>query len=124
MRKLVVSFQHGPDDIEKVGTLFKNDKNNKFYFEYDILFLDKKINISPFRLKLDKGVQQNLDNYPPEIFGVFNDSLPDGWGMLLMDRFFRKENISGNNINTLDRLAYISDRGMGALTYFSCHYRK
>ena len=47
----------------------------------------------------------------------FNDSLPDGWGMLLMDRFFRKNNRSIRDITVIDRLSYIGDRGMGALSY-------
>lgn len=50
--------------------------------------------------------------------GVFADSLPDGWGMLLMDRFFlRERGIDRRAITALDRLAYMGDRAMGALEY-------
>ena len=116
MKKITVCLQYETDNIEKIGTLIEN--KNRFYFEYDSKFLDKKINISPFKLKLEKGLQENIDNYPKEIFGVFNDSLPDGWGMLLMDRFFRKNKIDIYKLNSLDRLSYIADKTMGALTYF------
>ena len=34
-----------------------------------------------------------------------------------MDRFFRKTNRNLRNITIIDRLAYIGNRGMGALTY-------
>jgi len=37
------------------------------------------------------------------IFGVFNDSLPDGWGMLLTDRLLIKKQINPAQFTTLDR---------------------
>ena len=47
---------------------------------------------------------------------MFADSVPDGWGMLLMDRFFlRERGIDRRAITALDRLAYMGDRAMGAL---------
>jgi len=51
------------------------------------------------------------------LFGVFNDSLPDGWGNLIIDRFLLKQNINSAEINVLNRLAMVGDLGMGALTY-------
>ena len=49
--------------------------------------------------------------------GVFNDSLPDGWGLLLMDRYFRQQDIDPIKITPLERLAYIGNRALGALSY-------
>ena len=49
--------------------------------------------------------------------GVFNDSLPDGWGRLLFDRMLRAEGILPNEVTALDRLAYVGLNGMGALVY-------
>lgn len=49
--------------------------------------------------------------------GLLSDSLPDGWGMLLMDRFFRKTMSHATSINVLDRLAYIGNSAMGALSF-------
>lgn len=51
--------------------------------------------------------------------GPFADSLPDGWGMLLMDRFFSSTFGDGTHytLTALDRLAYMGDRGMGAFEY-------
>jgi serine/threonine-protein kinase HipA len=43
------------------------------------------------------------------------DSLPDGWGLLLMDRAFRRAGLQ--SVSPLDRLAFIGDRAMGALSY-------
>ena len=52
------------------------------------------------------------------LHGVFYDSLPDGWGLLLMDRAFRQQTgWQAHEITPLDRLAYIGSRAMGALEY-------
>jgi serine/threonine-protein kinase HipA len=53
--------------------------------------------------------------------GLFDDSLPDGWGLLLMDRHFRSQNIDPATLTSLDRLAYLGCRTMGALTYHPHH---
>ena len=51
------------------------------------------------------------------LFGVFNDSLPDGWGRLLVDRLFLSHKINPLEIDNLNRLAVVQESGMGALTY-------
>lgn len=51
------------------------------------------------------------------LFGVFNDSLTDGWGRLLLDRAVEKHGINRRQLNALDRLAYVGRHGMGALSY-------
>ena len=51
------------------------------------------------------------------LFGLFNDSLPDGWGRLLLDRTVEAHGINRRQLNPLDRLAYVGQGGMGALTY-------
>ena len=49
--------------------------------------------------------------------GVFYDSLPDGWGRLLLDRLARSKGIAPNQLTALDRLARVGHSGMGALVY-------
>ncbi|MGH0052460.1 MAG: type II toxin-antitoxin system HipA family toxin, partial [Sphaerochaetaceae bacterium] len=49
--------------------------------------------------------------------GVFNDSLPDGWGRLLLDRFVRSQGVSPSLLTPLDRLALVGNGGLGALVY-------
>ena len=51
------------------------------------------------------------------IFGLFDDSLPDGWGLLLMDRSFRNQGFDIEQITALDRLAFLGNATMGALVY-------
>lgn len=51
------------------------------------------------------------------LHGLFADSLPDGWGRLLMDRAFAGRGIDRTQITPLMRLTYLGTRTMGALTY-------
>jgi serine/threonine-protein kinase HipA len=48
---------------------------------------------------------------------VFADSLPDGWGLLLMDRVFRQAGILPTQITAMDRLAFVGASALGALSY-------
>lgn len=113
MRRLRVRLPVGGETLD-VGTLALQDR--RIYFEYAPRFIDRGLQISPLHLPLRSGVLQG----PPEPFaglpGVFADSLPDGWGMLLMDRAFRQRGISRESL-PLDRLAFLGSRAMGALAY-------
>ena len=99
-----------------VGTLAKTPER-VVAFEYDLDWLNNGFSISPFNLPLIKKVF--IPKYEPfdGLFGVFNDSLPDGWGRLLVDRLFLKNKINPVEIDNLNRLAVVQESGMGALTY-------
>lgn len=93
--------------------------NREIVFEFDKDFPVDKLDISPFNLRppltgsVIKGPERLFDG----LHGVFNDSLPDGWGRLLMDRMLSKLNIRPGQLTPLDRLAWVGSRGMGALVY-------
>ena len=99
-----------------VGTL-ANTPDRLVAFEYDSDWLATGFSISPFSLPLQKKVY--LPKFEPfeGLFGVFNDSLPDGWGRLLVDRLLLKNKINPSEIDNLNRLAVVQESGMGALTY-------
>lgn len=110
--KVGLNFGSG---IQPVGRLAI--RNGIIYFEYDEGFLQTNLEISPIKLPSQRGVIE-LPKDPFEgLVGVFNDSLPDGWGRLLFDRMLRSEGISSSDISPLDRLAYVGLHGMGALIY-------
>jgi serine/threonine-protein kinase HipA len=86
-------------------------------FEYDSDYLKHGTSISPFHLPLKSGVQIAKRDPFNGLFGVFNDCLPDGWGKLLLDRYFLKLKINPASVNIIKRLAYVGSTGMGALTF-------
>jgi serine/threonine-protein kinase HipA len=92
-------------------------KNRKIFFEYDLEFLKTELELSPFILPLKSGVISSEDRLFEGLFGVFNDSLPDGWGRLLIDRKLMTLGIHPGALSPLDRLCYVGSHGMGALVY-------
>ncbi len=121
IQKLTIYLNHSTQK-NKLGTLAK--KNNKIYFEYSKDFLKTAIEISPYKLPLKAGVQECKDSPYDNLFGVFADSLPDGWGRLLMDRHLLSLGVNPNSLTPLDRLSYVGNFGMGALSYEPCHKTK
>ncbi|MFT6121657.1 MAG: serine/threonine-protein kinase HipA [Oleiphilaceae bacterium] len=94
-----------------------SDKSGKIYFGYDQTYIEKYPTLSPFKLLPSTQPQATEDSTHNGLYGVFGDSLPDGWGHLLMDRTFRQLGYQLGNITALDRLAYMGSHTMGALTY-------
>jgi len=101
---------------KKVGTLALM-KNNIVAFEYDSNWITNGFSINPFSLPLKKQVFiPRIDPFDG-LYGVFSDSLPDGWGRLLVDRMLNSQNINPREISQIDRLAIVGETGMGALSY-------
>lgn len=99
----------------KVGRLAAQGR--RILFEYDQAFLASGLDISPFRLPAKPGTAAGDPAVFDGLFGVFNDSLPDGWGRLLLDRAVEKLGIARGELTPLDRLAHVGRHGMGALSY-------
>ncbi len=113
--ELLTVFLDARGQRQKIGRLASRDRS--ILFEYDAAFLASGIEISPFRLPLKPGVFTPDTSVFDGLFGVFNDSLPDGWGRLLLDRTVERYGIHRGQLNPLDRLAYVGSHGMGALSY-------
>jgi len=111
---LNVLLSHAAEQIP-VGKLALKDR--RIWFQYDAGFLGKRLELSPFKLPLKPDVVPCEDRVFEGMFGLFNDSLPDGWGRLLLDRHMRALGIAPETMTVLDRLAYVGKRGMGALLY-------
>ena len=86
-------------------------------FEYDAEYLKTGQSISPYYLPLQLGlIIAKRDPFNGN-FGVFDDSLPDGWGNLLLDRFLQEKGINPYKLTVLQRLSLIGSTGRGALEY-------
>lgn len=86
-------------------------------FEYDANFLNSGKSISPFNLPLKSGVFVAKRTPFNGGFGVFDDSLPDGWGNLILDRYLKSKGIEPAKLTLLQRLALVGSTGRGALEY-------
>ena len=86
-------------------------------FEYEPAYLASGVSISPFNLPLKSGVFVAKRIPFNGGFGVFDDSLPDGWGNLILDRYLKSKGIDSTKLTLLQRLALIGSTGRGALEY-------
>ena len=86
-------------------------------FEYDAQWITGGYSISPLYLPLKNGLQIATRDPFNGGFGVFDDSLPDGWGNLILDRYLTEQGVDPYKLTILDRLALIGSTGRGALEY-------
>lgn len=112
IERLTVRY-HG----EVVGTLSMTPDERLCAFEYDKAWLADGFSVSPLELPLRPGlfIAKPLPLYGN--FGVFEDSLPDGYGRYLLHKALLKEGIDDRKLSALDRLSIVGSGGMGALTY-------
>ena len=117
MKELKVTYRGFGASIE-VGTLA--DDGVDVLFQYSPQAIAARLELSPIRLPLrtaaypDQQTQfANLQRVP----GLLYDSLPDSWGFRLMNQRLRAKGIDVGKVSTLDRLAYLGENTMGALTY-------
>lgn len=100
-----------------VGTLSMTPDNRLCAFQYDKEWLATGFSISPFELPL----KPDLFVAKPEPFwgnfGIFEDSLPDGYGRYLLNRLLKKQGVNDGELTPLQRLSIVGTSGMGALCY-------
>lgn len=100
-----------------VGTLSLTPDGRLNVFEYDKGWLSDGFSISPLELPL-KPVAFVAKPMPFNgNFGIFDDSLPDGYGRYLLHKTLLRKGIDDSSLSSLDRLALVGSHGMGALTY-------
>ncbi|VAW39587.1 HIPA PROTEIN, partial [hydrothermal vent metagenome] len=115
MQEVEVYFSPSPNQSSLVGILALHER--RLYFEYDASWLQKGLELSPFILPCRPGLIEHRQYEFGPLFGLFDDSLPDGWGLLLMDRYFRRQGLNLTTVSPLDRLLFLGTNTMGALTY-------
>lgn len=104
------------NDDRSVGRLALT-KEGLCAFEYSAEWLSTGFSISPFELPLRSGVFIAKRTPFEGGFGVFDDCLPDGWGLLILDRYLQQKGINPQTLSLLDRLALVGSTGRGALEF-------
>ena len=102
---------------QKIGELTMTHDNRCCAFQYDKKWLISGFSISP----LDLPLESSLFIAKPEPFwgnfGIFEDSLPDGYGRYLLNRLLKKQGINDALLTPIQRLSIVGISGMGALSY-------
>ena len=86
-------------------------------FEYDSTWLREGFSISPLHLPLKAGLFSAQWQPFRGNFGIFEDSLPGGYGEYLLRKVLRRKGIDYNSLTPVQRLSIVGSTGMGALCY-------
>ena len=114
VNKLIVTYHS-----RSVGTLSMTPDNRLCAFQYDREWLANGFSISP----LDLPLKPDLFIAKPQPFwgnfGIFEDSLPDGYGRYLLHRLLKKQGVNDSELTPLQRLSIVGTSGMGDI-----HWRR
>lgn len=103
-----------------IGAVSLLDGEDIASFEYDAAFAQSGIQISPLVMPLSKRVyrfpelsRRTFNGLP----GMLADSLPDKFGNTLIDAWLALQGRQPHSFNSVERLCYTGNRGMGALEF-------
>lgn len=100
-----------------VGTLMMSPDDESAVFQYADEWLSTGFSISPLELPLENKLFIAPRSPFYGNFGIFEDSMPDGYGRYLLNRILRAQGIDDFKLTPLQRLAIVGSAGMGALCY-------
>ena len=112
IKKIKVLFRNEP-----TGTLQIDPSTGVCVFEYDKTWLANGFSLSPTELPLQSGLHYANNEIFNGNFATFENSIPDGYGLYLLDRILKQQNSSLKELTPLQKLSIIGTSGMGALSY-------
>jgi len=93
------------------------DNGVQLLFEYSAAAVQRGLELSPLNLKLRQQAYADFPRHQHRLPGLIADALPDGWGLVLQDKLFRRKGWNPARMSPLDRLAFVGARAMGALEF-------
>jgi serine/threonine-protein kinase HipA len=107
---------------QQVGAIAPDPKLGFYVFAYQPAWRRTKVELAPLTMSLeDRRDVFVFPNLPEATFhrlpGMPADSLPDEFGNALIDAWMAEHGVTKNEVTTLDRLAYMGKRGLGALEF-------
>lgn len=107
---------------QRIGAVAADPSVGAYVFEYDPKWLSKMVDLAPFTMSIDSSSPAFVfPGLPKETFmglpGMLSDALPDRFGNQLIDTWMAQRGYTPEQITTMDRLAYMGKRGMGALEF-------
>lgn len=107
---------------KRVGAVALEPTKNYYAFSYDPAWVKTGIELAPLTMPLAQSGEPFLFVSLPELTfkrlpALLADALPDDFGNALIDAWMANRGMRKESITSLDRLAYMGKRGMGALTF-------
>jgi serine/threonine-protein kinase HipA len=104
----------------RIGAVSVDQDSGYHLFAYDPQFILSNIQVSPIMMPLSSDVYQfNTLEYDTfkGLPGLLADSLPDKYGNAILDGWLAANGRTKESFNSIERLCYIGERGMGALEF-------
>jgi serine/threonine-protein kinase HipA len=107
---------------KKVGAVALDPRTKYYAFEYEPKFVKGGLELAPLQMPLtNAGYPFLFVNLPQETYyrlpAMLADALPDKFGNALINAWMAEKGVSADMVSPLDRLAYMGERAMGALTF-------
>jgi serine/threonine-protein kinase HipA len=103
-----------------IGAVALREGDAAARFDYTKEFIGSGVEVSPFGMPLSSRVY-SFPALPKESFhglpGLLSDSLPDRFGNALINAWLARQGRAPGDLNPVERLCYVGERGMGALEF-------
>ena len=106
----------------RVGAVALDERSGFYVFEYEPAWADAHVELAPSTMPTNGTARTFV--FPTLSATTFHrlpamlaDSLPDDFGNALTTAYLANQGLRPADITTLDRLAYLGNRGMGALEF-------
>ena len=114
-----------------IGVVFWNPQKRYATFELLPDFYQNGLDLAPLTMPMDdirRGQRifefPHLDNETYSgLPGMLSDSLPDAFGNQVIKAWLESQGRDAKSFSPVEKLSYISERGMGALEYYPTNYK-
>ena len=107
---------------QEIGRLAWHDARKTSFFMYNPEFLKGSLDIAPLAASIHhpqntRAIFGETERIYQKLPSFIADSLPDAWGNQLFEQWRKANNLSERSVTSLEKLAFIGKRGMGALEF-------
>ena len=118
MREVLKVFLWG----QEIGRLAWHDARKTSFFMYNPEFLKGTLDVAPLAASIynplsTRAIFGEAERIYQKLPSFIADSLPDAWGNQLFEQWRKENHLTERNVTSLEKLAFIGKRGMGALEF-------
>ena len=118
MREVLKVFLWG----QEIGRLAWHDARKTSFFMYNPEFLKGTLDVAPLAASIHnplstRAIFGEAERIYQKLPSFIADSLPDAWGNQLFEQWRKEKKLTERKVTSLEKLAFIGKRGMGALEF-------
>ena len=118
MREVLKVFLWG----QEIGRLAWHEARKTTFFVYNPEFLKGILDVAPLVASIHhplstRAIFGETERIYQKLPSFIADSLPDAWGNQLFEQWRKDNKLTERSVTSLEKLAFIGKRGMGALEF-------